>query len=102
MAEDNLWHGYRRIALICRRDKLKARNRQLFNVMKDHDLLRKNRPRRDAALHQTAKLYELPPTGLNDLWQTEVTSIHVPGHGRWYAVMVIDDHSRYLLAMRFS
>jgi hypothetical protein len=27
-----------------------------------------------------------------------VTYIHIPGHGWWYAVTVIDDYSRYLLA----
>ena len=31
------------------------------------------------------------------MWQADVTSIHIPGHGGWYAVTVIDYYSRYLL-----
>ena len=102
MAEDNPWYGYKRIAVMCRRAKLKVSNRQVYNVMKDRDLLHKKKLCRDAELHQTAKLYELLPNGPNDLWQMDVTYIHVPGHGWWYAVTVIDYYSRYLLAMRFT
>jgi transposase InsO family protein len=102
MAEGNPWYGYKRIAVMCRRAKVKVSNRQVFNVMKDRDLLRKKKRSRDAELHQTAKLYELLPTAPNDLWQMDVTYIHVPGHGWWYAVTVIDYYSRYLLAMRFT
>ena len=69
--------------------------------MKAHDLLRKPLPRA-AELHQTAKLFELLPQRPNDLWQADVTYIHIPGHGWWYAVTVIDYYSRYLLAIHLS
>ena len=31
-----------------------------------------------------------------------MTDIHIPGHGWWYAVTVIDDYSRYLLTCHFT
>jgi transposase InsO family protein len=65
--------------------------------MRDHGLLQKPRERA-AELHQAARLFELLPQHPNDLWQTDVTYIHIPGHGWWYAVTVIDYYSRYLLA----
>ena len=55
-----------------------------------------------AELHQASKLYELLPQGPNELWQTDVTYIHIPGHGWWYAVTVIDYYSRYLLACHLT
>jgi putative transposase len=42
------------------------------------------------------------PQQPNDLWQMDVTSIHIPGHGWWYAVTVIDYDSRYLLACHLT
>ena len=36
--------------------------------------------------------------GPNQLWQMDVTYIHIPGYGWQYAVTVIDYYSRYLLA----
>ena len=38
------------------------------------------------------------PEQPNDLCQTDVTYIHIPGFGWHYAVTVIDCYSRYLLA----
>ncbi len=56
--------------------------------MKRHGLLQK-RKARAAEVYQTAKLFELLPSGPNGLWQMAVTHIHIPGCGRWYAVTVI-------------
>jgi transposase InsO family protein len=102
MAETNAWYGYKRIAVMCRREEHKVSNRQVYWVMQDNGLLQQRKKSRDAELHQTSKLYELLPTGPNGLWQMDVTYIHVPGHGWWYAVTVIDYYSRYLLAARFT
>jgi putative transposase len=66
-------------------------------VMRDHGLLQKPKTAR-AEVYQAAKLFELLPQGPNDLWQMDVTYIHIPGYGWWYAVTVIDYYSRYLLA----
>jgi transposase InsO family protein len=55
-----------------------------------------------AELHQAARLFELLPQRPNDLWQMDVTYIHIPGHGWWYAVTVIDYYSRYLLACHLT
>jgi hypothetical protein len=37
-------------------------------------------------LYQAARLFELLPQAPNELWQMDVTYIHIPGHGWWYAV----------------
>lgn len=98
MAEDNPWYGYKRIAVMCRRDGSAVQDRQAYRVMLREGLLHKP-VCRQAELHQALKLYELLPQGPNDLWQMDVTYVHIPGHGWWYAVTVIDYYSRYLLAL---
>ncbi len=101
MATANPWYGYRRIAVMCRRDGKRVNNRMCYRVMKLHGLLQKPRPRA-AELHQAAKLYELLPSRPNALWQMDVTYIHIPTSGWWYAVTVIDYYSRYLLALHLT
>jgi putative transposase len=96
MAQANPWYGYKRIAVMCRRAGVAVKNRQCYRVMKAHDLLQKPKPR-EAELYQALKLWELLPQGPNELWQMDVTYIHIPGWGWWYAVTVIDYYSRYLL-----
>ncbi len=101
MATKNPWYGYKRIAVMCRRAGHTVTNRQCYTVMKRHGLLRKALPR-EAELYQAAKLFELLPTGPNELWQMDVTYVHIPGFGWWYAVTVIDYYSRYLLALHLT
>ena len=101
MATENPWYGYKRIAVMCRRAGQSVKDREAYVVMKDHGLLQKRRTRR-AEVHQTAKLFELLPQQPNDLWQTDVTYVHIPGFGWWYAVTVIDYYSRYLLACHLT
>ncbi len=95
------WWGYKKIAVVCRRREQEVSNRQAYKVFKKHKLLHLPRPR-EAELYQAAKLFDLLPQGPNDLWQMDVTYIHIPGHGWWYAVTVIDYYSRYLLAAHFT
>lgn len=97
MATRYPWYGYKRIAVMCRRAGQPVTNRQAYLVMREHRLLQVPRKRK-AEAYQTAKLFELLPTGPNQLWQMDVTYIHLPGYGWWYAVTVIDYYSRYLLA----
>jgi len=101
MARDNPWYGYKRIAVMCRRAGQKVKNRQAYQVMKQFGLLRKPLRRR-AELYQAKKLYELLPNGPNDLWQMDVTYIHIPGFGWGDAVTVIDYYSRYLPACHLT
>ena len=89
------------IAVMCRRETEPVTDRQAYRVMQIHDLLQKRRAYK-AELYQASKLYELLPRGPNDLWQMDVTYIHIPGHGWWYAVTVIDYYSRYLLACHLT
>jgi putative transposase len=101
VAERYPWWGYKRIAVICRRSGIPVSNRFAYRVFRHFDLLQKPKPRK-AELHQAAKLFELLPQGPNDLWQADVTYIHIPGYGWWYAVTVIDYFSRYLLAIHLT
>jgi transposase InsO family protein len=101
MASANPWYGYKKIAVMCRRAHQKVKNRQAYQVMKQFGLLRKPLRRR-AELYQAQKLYELLPNGPNQLWQMDVTYVHIPGYGWWYAVTVIDYYSRYLLAAHLT
>jgi len=101
MASDNPWYGYKRIAVMCRRAGAAVKDRQAYVVMRDHRLLQRPRARA-AELHQATRLFELLPQRPNDLWQMDVTYIHIPGHGWWYAVTVIDYYSRYLLACHLA
>lgn len=101
MATENPWYGYKRIAVMCRRAGRAVKDREAYAVMKEHRLLQRKQTRR-AEVHQAAKLFELLPQGPNDLWQMDVTYIHIPGYGWWYAVTVIDYYSRYLLACHLT
>jgi transposase InsO family protein len=101
MATANPWYGSSRIAVMCRRAGHAVKNREAYAVMKQHGLLQKRRSRR-AEVYQAAKLFELLPQRPNDLWQMDVTYIHIAGYGWWYAVTVIDYYSRYLLACHLT
>lgn len=101
MATANPWYGYKRIAVMCRRAGTAVKDRQAYQVMRQHGLLHKPKPRQ-AELHQAARLFELLPQAPNDLWQMDVTYIHIPCYGWWYAVTVIDYYSRYLLACHLT
>ena len=100
-AEMYPWYGYKKIAVICRRAGHKVKNRHAYRVMDEHGLLHRRRPS-SAELYQAAKLYELLPKGPNELWQMDVTYVHIPGYGWWYAITVIDYYSRYLLACHLT
>jgi len=95
------WWGFKRIAVIARREGLKIGNKRVYQIFQEEGLLQ--RPRvRAAEVYQAARLFELLPSRPNDLWQADVTYVHVPGHGWWYAVTVIDYYSRFLLACHFT
>jgi putative transposase len=101
MALANPWYGYKRIAVMCRRTGQAVQDRQAYVVMREAGLLQKPRPR-EPELYQAAKLFALLPHKPNDLWQIDVTYLHIAGHGWWYAVTVIDYYSRYLLACHLT
>jgi putative transposase len=101
MATANPWYGYKRIAVMCRRVGQAVGDRHAYVVMREAGLLHRPRPR-EPELYQAARLFELLPQKPNDLWQMDVTYIHIPGHGWWYAVTVIDYYSRYLLGCHLT
>lgn len=90
--------GYKRIAVVARRDvDADFSDRLVYRIMRQHGWLQRRAPRA-AALRQTRHLFELLPSGPNQLWQMDVTYVHLPQGRWWYIVTVIDYHSRYLLA----
>ena len=101
LAQQYPWWGYKRIAVVARRAGWRVSNKVVYRLFKAAGLLQKPRARQ-AELYQAARLFELLPAGVNDLWQADVTYLHIPGHGWWYAVTVIDYYSRYLLACHFT
>lgn len=101
MAKRYPWYGYKKIAVICRRAGYQVKNRHAYRIMNEHGLLHRRRCS-VAEIYQAAKLYELLPKGPNELWQMDVTYIHIPGYGWWYGITVIDYFSRYLLACHLA
>ncbi|MBF0158885.1 MAG: DDE-type integrase/transposase/recombinase [Magnetococcales bacterium] len=95
-----MW-GYKRLAVVCRRDGIQVSNKQVYRILRELGLLQKPKSR-IAELYQAARLFDLLPQRPNDLWQADVTYIHIPGHGWWYAVTVIDCFSRYLLGLHLT
>ena len=100
-ALDNPWYGYHKTAIICRWEEPVITDRMVYKVMKKEDLLLRQPPKA-VRLHEARKLFDLLPHGPNELWQMDVTYIHIPGYGWRYAVTVIDYYSRYLLAVRLT
>lgn len=65
------WWGYQRIAVIARRRGFRVSNKLAYRVFREEGLLQ--RPRvRAAEVHQAARLFELLPSGPNQLWQADV------------------------------
>jgi len=95
------WWGYKRLAIVMRNNGISVSKKFVYAVFKAEDLTQKRKATK-AELYQSAKLFELLPTRPNALWQADVTYIHIPGHGWWYAVTVIDYYSRYLLACHLT
>ena len=79
-SESYPWYGYQKIAVICRRQGYEVKDRQAYQVMQAYDLLHQRAVTR-ASLHQVLKLYELLPQGPNELWQMDVTYVHIAGYG---------------------
>jgi transposase InsO family protein len=95
------WWGYKKLAVVLRKAGWQVSARFVYRVLKKADLLQRPKPRAPE-LYQAARLFKLLPQGPNELWQADVTYLHIPGHGWWYAVTVIDYYSRYLLALHLS
>jgi len=65
------WWGFKRIAVIARREGLKIGNKRVYRIFQEEGLLQ--RPRvRAAEVYQAARLFELLPSAPNDLWQADV------------------------------
>jgi transposase InsO family protein len=97
------WYGYKKIALICHRLDEPIARRKVYRVMQEAGLLHRLRKRIDErARQEVQRLSELLPKRPNELWQTDVTYIPIPGYGWHYAITVIDYYSRYLLALKLT
>ncbi|MYI77707.1 MAG: DDE-type integrase/transposase/recombinase, partial [Gammaproteobacteria bacterium] len=97
LSERYPYWGYKRLAVLARREfGAVYSDRLTYRIMRDLGLLQR-RVRRQAELHQSRQLFELLPTKPNELWQMDVTYLHLPQGRWWYIVSVIDYYSRYLL-----
>lgn len=94
--------GYKKVHWILRREGVVVGRRVVYRVMREEGLLKMRKPRRVAREAARLRLRELQPTKPNQLWQMDVTYIHVPRYGFWYQIDVMDYFSRYLLAQRFT
>ena len=95
--------GHQRLMFVFRRfSKHQVTKYQIYKVMSAEGLLRRQKPVRQARIHQCAKLFELLLSRPDDLWQSDVTWIHIPGFNWWYVATVIDYYSRYLLACHLT
>ncbi len=92
--------GYQKIAMICRQD-MPVTDRETYRVMAEEKLLHLRKPT-PSELHQSQQLYKLLPEAPNQLWQMDVTYVHIPTHGWRYLITVIDYYSRYLLQGHFT
>jgi putative transposase len=72
LAERYPWWGYKRIAVVARRQGLAVSNKVVYRVFKAAGLLQRRRVR-EAALYQAARLFEILPSKPNELWQADVT-----------------------------
>ena len=89
------WYGYKKIALICQRLDEPVPRRRVYRILKEAGLLHQLKARvAERARQEVAKRYQLLPKRPNELWQTDVTYIRIPGYGWWYAITVIDYYSR--------
>ena len=94
--------GYKRIAVVTRSDiDCGFSDRLTYRIMRHLGLLQRRTPRA-AEVHQTRHLFELLPRRPNELWQMDVTYVHLPQGQWWYIVTVIDYYSRYLLACHLT
>jgi hypothetical protein len=106
------WYGYKKSALICERlDEPVGQGRpggpvprrRGYRILKEAGLLRWLKARSaERARQEVAKLYPLLPQRPNELWQTDVTYLRIPGYGWWYAITVIAYDSRYRLALHLT
>ena len=96
LAERYPWWGYKRIAVVAG-GRGGGSNQAGLPGVQGRGAAAEEAGARSLAV-SGAKLFELLPQAPNELWQADVTYIHIPGHGWWYAVTVIDYYSRYLLA----
>jgi len=67
----------------------------VYNILRRRGVWQSPRVKRERAIRP----FEEPV--LNGLWQAELIEPEETCLGKAYAVVIIDDHSRYLLALRF-
>lgn len=94
--------GYKKVHAVLRREGVPVSRKLVYRVMREERLLKPRRGHRAAQEVARARLKELQPTRPNQLWQMDVTYIHIPRYGFWYQIDVMDYFSRYLLAQHFT
>jgi len=96
--------GYKKITHILRTRKgQKISKKAVYRVLKANNLLKSLRKRqRESRKRYEQKLKELLPTGINQVWQMDVTYVYVDKYGWHFQIDVQDYYSKYVLAQRFT
>ncbi len=74
------WYGYKKIARLCQRLDAPIPRRRVHRILKEAGLLHRLKARiAERARQEGAKLYQLLPKRPNELGQTNVTYLRIPG-----------------------
>jgi putative transposase len=91
-------YGYRKVHGVLIREGFDVGLKVVRNLMRSHGWQQPKRRRRDG--FDRALL--LKPTGINQVWQMDITHLWVERAGWRFLINVVDYHSRYLLVSHYT
>ena len=101
IAEANPALGYRRVWAKARaRGYNKSISSAYLDLKKAGLILPKPSYRELKANFEARKAYLVKPDGINQLYQSDFTQLHIPGYRVQYILLVMDYFSRYLLTLK--
>ena len=101
LAEANPALWYRRVWAKARvRGYNKSISSAYLDLKKAGLILPKQSYRELKANFEARKAYLVKPDGINQLSQSDITQLHIPGYRLQYILLVMDYFSRYLLALK--
>jgi putative transposase len=92
-------YGYRKVQALLTREGLDVGLKAVRNLMRYHGWQQPRR-RRQRSGFDPALL--LKPTGINQVWQMDITHLWVERAGWRFLINVVDYHSRYLLVSYYT
>jgi len=91
-------YGYRKVQSVLMREGFDVGVKVVRNLMRHHGWQQPKRRRREG--FDPALL--LKPTGINQVWQMDITHLWVERAGWRFLINVVDYHSRYLLVSHYT